>query len=115
VIDEQDENNNIARLEFNVQRPDQLPVSPNPFTPNGDDFNDRVEFRVSEFGLDQATVEIYTFQGRLVRTLDEIQDGGVLEWDGRDDSGERLSPGVYLYVLRSGGQDAASGHVTLAL
>ena len=113
VVSERDETNNTASLTLNIQRPDQLPVSPNPFTPNDDGFNDSVEFQISEFGLDQATVEIYNFDGRLINTLDEIENGAV-EWEGMDDSGEDMPPGVYAYVVRDGGQAVVSGHITLA-
>jgi gliding motility-associated-like protein len=113
ALAEQDEANNTTTLDLRIERPDRLPVSPNPFTPNDDGFNDSVKFRVSEFGLGQPSVGIYAFNGRLVRTLEEVQ-GGVLEWNGRNKSGERLAPGTYLYVVRDGGQTIASGHVTLA-
>ena len=113
-IVEQDETNNTTEpLTLTVELPDELPVGPNPFTPNGDDVNDLVEFDVREFGLSQPTVEIYTFEGRLIRSLSDVSSGKI-EWDGTDDSGERQPPGVYLYVVRDGGQDVASGQVTLA-
>ena len=115
TLTEQDEGNNIATLPLTVERPDQLPVSPNPFTPvpTTEGLNDVVKFRVAEFGLNQPTVRIYTFQGRLVRTINQVE-GGVLEWDGTDDDGERMPPGAYLYVVQDGGQDVASGDVVLA-
>jgi hypothetical protein len=115
TLTEQDEGNNTATLPLTVERPDQLPVSPNPFTPvpTTEGLNDVVEFRVAEFGLSQPTVRIYTFQGRLVRTINQVE-GGVLEWDGTNDNGERMPPGAYLYVVQDGGQDVASGDVVLA-
>lgn len=106
------DNNEVTRS-FDVQLPDRLPVSPNPFTPNGDGINDIVRLKVGEFGLDQPTATIYEFEGRAIRTLENVQ-GGELRWDGTDDSGEQQPPGVYLFVVRDGGQTAASGHVTLA-
>ncbi|WP_263786393.1 FG-GAP-like repeat-containing protein [Salinibacter grassmerensis] len=112
-ITEQGEDNNTAVLDLTVELPDQLPVQPNPFTPNGDEVNESVGFLVNEFGLDQPTVEIYTFEGRLIRTLSEVTSGKV-KWDGTSESGEEQPPGVYLYVVRDGGQDVASGQVTLA-
>ena len=112
-IAEQDEGNNTESLPLTVELPDELTVGPNPFTPNGDETNDLVEFDVREFGLSQPTVEIYTFEGRLIRTLRDVSSGKI-RWDGTDDSGERQPPGVYLYVVRDEGQDVASGQVTLA-
>ena len=47
-------------------------------------------------------VSVYNSLGRKVRTLvDEIRYPGriVLEWDGRDDQGELLGSGLYVYVV----------------
>jgi flagellar hook assembly protein FlgD len=46
-----------------------------------------------------------TLTGRVVRTLrsEEVSEGNFsreLSWDGRDDQGDRLARGVYLYRLR---------------
>ncbi|WP_259075359.1 FG-GAP-like repeat-containing protein [Salinibacter ruber] len=113
LITEQAEDNNTATLNLTVELPEQLPVRPNPFTPNGDGVNEAVKFDTREFGLNQPTVEIYTFEGRLIRSLSDVSSGKI-EWDGTDDSGEKQPPGVYLYVVRDEGQDVASGQVTLA-
>lgn len=57
----------------------------------------------------QVQVRIYTLNGRPVRTLetDEALPAGTLTagpvqipWDGRDEDGEALATGVYLYKLR---------------
>ena len=98
---------------MNVQVADQLEVSPNPFTPNNDGFNDAVRFRTSEFGLSQPVLKVFSFEGYLIRTVDETRSG-ELRWDGLDDSDQEQPPGVYMYVVREGGQTVASGHVTLA-
>jgi gliding motility-associated-like protein len=105
--------NNTAVLPVSVQRPEQLPVSPNPFTPNGDGVNDEVRFKVERYGLTQPVLSVYTFNGRQLRTIDQLQ-GGELRWDGTDASGSAQPPGVYLYVVRDGGRTVASGHITLA-
>lgn len=105
--------NNVARLPVTVQRPEQLPVRPNPFTPNGDGVNETVTFKVKRFGLTEPVLRIYTFKGRQLRTIDQVQSG-ELQWDGTNSGGEAQPPGVYLYVVRDGGRAVASGHVTLA-
>ena len=49
-------------------------------------------------------VSVYDVRGRRVRTLvDEVQraDTYHVEWDGRNDSGELVSSGVYFYRLQS--------------
>jgi gliding motility-associated-like protein len=105
--------NNTAVLTLTVQRPDQLSVAPNPFTPNGDGINDTVRFKVSEFGLRQPVLRIYTFEGRELRTIDQLQ-AGELRWNGTDSGGDGQPPGVYLYVVEDGGETVSSGHITLA-
>ena len=55
----------------------------------------------------RATLAVYDLLGRRVRTLaDAAQPAGphTVIWDGHDDSGRRLSAGVYLYRLEAGGQ-----------
>ena len=58
----------------------------------------------------EVNIRIYTLTGRPVRTFDEVEalpsgllNGGPVQavtWDGRDDDGERLASGVYLYKVR---------------
>ena len=62
----------------------------------------------------EVRVRIYDVQGRLVRQLDigRQRAGRYLNrqtaayWDGRNDSGELVSSGIYYYHLRTGGFDA---------
>jgi hypothetical protein len=59
-------------------------------------------------GRNWATgVSIYTADGRLVRSLQAGQVNGLVTWDGRDGSGRRLSPGVYLVQVSGNGQMAS--------
>ena len=47
--------------------------------------------------------EIYTTAGRRIKTVHEsFSQAGprILEWDGRDDAGDEIANGTYLYVLR---------------
>ncbi|MSR84421.1 MAG: hypothetical protein EXS58_16120 [Candidatus Latescibacteria bacterium] len=84
-----------------------LQVQPALFTPNGDGINDeaRFDFSVVLVG-DQSPVviEIRDLGGRLVRRLVEQQSRGtgrrLVGWDGRDESGGRVPPGVYGARLR---------------
>ena len=57
----------------------------------------RASFRLATAGL--AHIEVFDFGGRRVRQLaDEPADAGVhtVEWDLRDGSGTKVSPGIYL-------------------
>ena len=52
-----------------------------------------------------VAITVYDLHGRTVRRLaDGMHSGGrhSVTWDGRDAAGRRLTPGVYLYQLRSG-------------
>ncbi|MDA0337278.1 MAG: gliding motility-associated C-terminal domain-containing protein [bacterium] len=74
-------------------------------TPNGDGINDEltIAYDVFEMTSDAAvSVGVYDLSGRLVRRLYEGQDGvGRYRstWDGTDDDGRALPPGVYLLRL----------------
>ncbi|HRD79833.1 MAG TPA: type IX secretion system sortase PorU [Saprospiraceae bacterium] len=76
---------------------------PNPFT----------DFTCFQFDHNLAgqemdvLVQIFTVSGRLVKTLEErvMGDGALrlddcIRWDGRDEYGDRLARGVYLYKVR---------------
>ncbi len=52
-----------------------------------------------------VSLEVFDVSGRLVRTLvrESMPAGGhEVSWDGADESGRRVSAGVYLYRLRAG-------------
>jgi hypothetical protein len=55
-----------------------------------------------------ATLEILSVDGRSVRTLAAAVTAGnqELTWDGRDDAGARVAPGVYFYRLRGAGPES---------
>lgn len=75
------------------------PVSPNPFNPTTE-----VRFTLPHEG--RVRVEVFDFAGRLVRLLlDETRSSGehVLEWNGRDDTGNGSSSGVYLLRVSAEG------------
>ncbi|MBX7043040.1 MAG: hypothetical protein K1X85_09065 [Ignavibacteria bacterium] len=57
----------------------------------------------SEFDNLQAEIRIYTTSGRTIRKIPfTVQPGmNVIEWDGRDDDGDNVANGTYLYRLVS--------------
>ena len=63
--------------------------------------------------LDDPTLLIYSFEGRLIREITEAE-GTMMMWDGRDNNDRTRDPGVYLFVLMEGNEVVDSGHVTLA-
>ena len=78
-------------------------VSSRIFTPNGDGVNDSAYISYDLFeslGMVSITIEIRDLAGRLVRQVYTGEDPiGHYErqWDGTDDAGELVPPGVYLY------------------
>ena len=73
--------------------------APNPFNPTT-----TIRFDLAHDG--HASLRVYDVAGRMVRTLvDEEFSAGRREviWDGSDDTGERVSSGLYLYRLETHG------------
>ncbi len=76
-----------------------LRVSPNPFTGSA-----TISFFIGEPG--NTLVEVFDISGRKVATLNDSylnQGSGFIQWNGIGNSGETLSPGVYVCRVTSGG------------
>jgi len=97
---------------FTVKCPLGPKVYPNPFTPNNDTFNDRVRFEFSSATTSLTEVLIFNIAGRRVKRL-STANGNTIEWDGRDDDGHDLRPGVYPYIIKENGKNIRNGTVTL--
>jgi hypothetical protein len=48
-----------------------------------------------------AYIKIYTVAGRLIKTINHVSNIGFnrIDWDGRDEDGDAIANGVYLYKL----------------
>jgi hypothetical protein len=63
-----------------------------------------------------ALVQIYTVSGRLIKTLEEriifedrrLGSDNCIRWDGRDDYGDPLAKGVYVYKVKIQNPDAGA-------
>jgi len=69
--------------------------APNPF-------NCQTKFLYQVKKQSQVTIKIYNSLGQLIKTLvDKNQPAGIyqLDWDGRDECGEQVNSGVYIYKL----------------
>ncbi len=76
----------------------QLNIEPNPFSPDGDGFEDEAVFHCTLPMESNLTVKIYDVRGRLVKTLieDEPCVSGEITWDGKDDDSQAVRIGIYL-------------------
>jgi Lamin Tail Domain len=77
-----------------------ISVSPNPFSPDGDGFEDfcMISFHVP-FSSAFVNVRLYDIKGRLIRTLVNTEfsgSNGSFIWNGLDDNGQRVRIGVYV-------------------
>ncbi len=103
-----DINNNHAESEisFEVVSNEKLTLKhvlnyPNPFTTHTEFFFEQNQ----RGGTFDIQIQIYTISGKLLKTITETQfiegnrSAGII-WDGRDDYGDRIGKGVYLYRLR---------------
>ena len=85
---------------------DALTLTPNPFTPNGDGINDVVQIEFSLFKIYAArplSIRIFSLDGRPVRSMEEMALGGRqrFAWDGRDDGGDTVAPGLYICQIEA--------------
>ena len=95
----------VAAVEHNALLTD-VAVLPEAFSPNGDGINDRTvfAFNVVRVGDDSpVAAEIYDLGGRQIRRLAQERPFSTgpyeIEWDGRDDRGRMVPPGLYLVEL----------------
>ena len=82
-----------------------ISVSPNPFSPDNDGFED---FSIINYSLTQAVsqirIKIFDSRGRLVRTLANNQpsaSNGSIVFDGLGDDGQALRMGIYIIFLEA--------------
>jgi hypothetical protein len=74
------------------------PCAPNPFNPHT-----TISYSIPQ--ASQVDLNVYDLAGRHLCTLvsEHVNAGDhVIQWDGRDDAGNQVASGVYLYRLRAG-------------
>lgn len=77
---------------------------PNPFNPSGAGRSPNTTISYNLKSDTKVELEIYNVKGQKIKTLvNEKQERGEHSqtWDGRDNSGEEVSSGVYLYKLKT--------------
>ena len=114
-----DLNRRVVRMELNfisqvalfqaVASQIQAAWSFNPFSPDGNGIADRTRLTImnhntSHIGDTEPVVEIFDLNNKLIRTLvnQTVMSANTMsiEWDGRDEAGEIVSIGPYIYQIR---------------
>lgn len=92
----------------------EVRVVPNPFNPSEQYKRSSFagESRVRIINLPSpATVKIYTVAGDLVRSLDNSDSDDSVDWDLRNDNGDDVKGGIYMFVVSAlQGAQTQSGH-----
>ena len=114
-----DLNRQVVRMELNfisqvalfqaVPSQIQAAWSFNPFSPDGNGIADRtrltiVNHNTSHIGGTEPVVEIFDLHNKLIRTLvnQRVMSSNTMsiEWDGRDEAGEIVDIGPYIYQIQ---------------
>ncbi len=95
----------------------ELSIEPNPFSPDGDGFEDEAILRYTLPMESNLTLRIYDIKGRLIRTLmeDEPQVSGEITWDGRDDENEIVRMGIYIVWAKAEGNSYSQKKATVVV
>jgi hypothetical protein len=90
----------------------EFKIDPNPFSPNGDGKNDKtyLSFFLANLNVaKQLKINIFDISGRLIRTLfnefttaNAFIEKNSFEWDGKNNDGKLVRPGVYLCQVNIG-------------
>lgn len=125
VIKAWDTHNNPSEslLDFVVAGSEKMAIKqvlnyPNPFTTNT-----TFHFDHNKAGLPlHVMIQVYTISGKLLKTMqtESINSGNHFDnisWDGRDDYGDALGKGVYVYkvLVKSGNGETAEAYQKLVI
>jgi hypothetical protein len=95
----------------------KITISPNPFSPDGDGFEDVTTIEYSPPETASFDLALYDLSGRKRKEF--FNNGtaipGELTWDGRDDNGRTLPLGIYILFGRTEGPRSAQIKKTIVL
>jgi hypothetical protein len=116
-------NSSTVKTEFVVTNPDGLTLEhvinyPNPFTTHTSFF---IEYNQCCTDYD-VMIQVFTVSGKLVKTINQHTNSNgfrsePIEWDGRDDYGDKIGRGVYIYraFVRAGDGKTAEKYEKLVI
>ena len=88
--------------------------SPRIFTPNDDGKNEEVIFKYENISESNIVCWIYDIKGAAVKQLDIVGSGdGEFTWDGKNEDGDVVRSGIYIYQIEVEGQ-TINGTIVLA-
>ena len=92
-------------IKITIQLPDKLELGqnyPNPFNPETE-----ISFQIPAGSQQYVTLAIYNLLGQKLKTLvaEQLEPGSYrMHWDGRDELGQNVVSGAYIYRLQWGEQ-----------
>ncbi len=91
---------NSLQISGTLPKTGKLSITPNPFSPDGDGFEDHAFIQMElPTPTSRLRVEIFDLAGRLIRDLRENSFSGSenkLIWDGRNNAGSVVRMGIYI-------------------
>jgi len=81
-----------------------LTLTPQLFTPDNDGIDDFVQININSANAKSLTLNVYNTSGELISQLASNETIGLTsfyKWDGTNDNGERLNPGIYIVWCRT--------------
>jgi len=95
----------------------KLNIEPNPFSPDGDGFQDETVIRYTLPMMSSLTLRIYDIKGRLIKTLteDESQVSGEVAWNGKDDENRTVRVGIYVVWAEAKGSSYSQKKATVVV
>ncbi|MDD5688391.1 MAG: DUF2341 domain-containing protein [Elusimicrobia bacterium] len=88
-----------------------IKIYPNPYNPDT-----AVQGKLKIINLPiNSVMKLYSVSGRLARELKEVDFGnlGWLEWDGKNDDGDKVGRGMYIYQIEDGAGNKKTGKIGL--
>ncbi|MDD5686605.1 MAG: TIGR03790 family protein [Elusimicrobia bacterium] len=88
-----------------------IKVYPNPYNPNT-----AVQGKLKVINIPvNSIMKLYSVAGELVRELKEMDYGnfGWIEWNGKNDDGDKVGRGVYIYKIEDGAGNKKTGKIGL--